>query len=849
MVQTQERIYSYFDRNPQLHVLFIFDTMGVILNDLEDIEWADGYVFHVFDGAWFNTKYNIEYTWKEQRVVLLFTQEMYPHTEQQQLAFPLLDMLKANMEYKEEDYASFMQQYNLPEKFRIFIKRNITELTSSKVSSILNGYISAETFSEDVACRGILSYYLNSAKLYDWDQILVRLTILETEAEEKKRGELNSKIKKSPDVKKAIDSKLLGLISPAISSEGNYKPSVKDFACTLKYNSITQLLSISKTDNYKDYKVTNAMTLDQLNKVYEFGTHDRMLSDKFVSALNELASLIKEEEIIKSYGIDAQYFYLTDSLCWPILKELMETKLLADPAIVNERMRELSLKMPSEHTIQVVVKFIENVALYYDKVRTLGTLKLNTPEDYIRKYLNEFYLVDMFYRHALESYHSLITKPNPIEQTISSIKQQLDQDYAKAANVFNLEWMTCVMERGQAFNGLSLSKQQNFYSLESDTTTKQVVIISDALRYEVANELMMELSKEKHVATLGAYMASLPTETKYCKPSLLPHHSLDLLGTDMAVDGQVLNTLDLRTAHVNKYREGAICVRFEQVMNGDVKQMRELFKKPLVYIFHDTIDEASHSQNPFEVIGACRKAIEQLTVLISRLHASWNVTNVTLTSDHGFIYNDMVFEDKDKHSITDSTFEKKTRYYLTENSAPVEGVAKMQVETVSGMKTTAPTYVAVPMGTNRFAASGGYSFAHGGASLQEMIIPVIKSVRKKVDKTEKVGVALMNHNLSMVSSRLKFQIIQSEAVSMNVVERKIVCIIYNGDDPVTEPKELTLNSADAVNLNNRVFELTMNLNKSVSASMLQLRIYDNDDLLNPIIKEAVKNNTMIEQDF
>lgn len=849
MVQTQERIYSYFDRNPQLHVLFIFDTMGVILNDLEDIEWADGYVFHVFDGAWFNTKYNIEFTWKEKRVILLFTQEMYPHTEQQQLAFPLLDMLKANMEYKEEDYASFMQQYNLPEKFRIFIKRNIAELTSSKVSSILNGYISAETFSEDVACRGILSYYLNSAKLYEWDQILVRLTILETEGEEKKRADLISKIKKSPDVKKAIDSKLLGLISPTISAEDNYKPSIKDFACTLKYNSITQLLSISKTDNYKDYKVTNAMTLDQLNKVYEFGTHDRMLSEKFVSALNELSSLIKEEEIIKNYGIDAQYFYLNDTLCWPILKELMETKLLADPAMVNERMRELSLKMPSEHTIQVVVKFIENVALYYDKVRTLGTLKLNTPEDYIRKYLNEFYLVDMFYRHALESYHSLITKPNPIEQTISSIKQQFDQDYAKAANVFNLEWMTCVMERGQAFNGLSLSQQQNFYSLESDVTTKQVVIISDALRYEVANELMMELSKEKHVATLGAYMASLPTETKYCKPSLLPHHSLELLGTDMAVDGQVLNTLDLRTSHINKYRDGAICIRYEQVMNGDTKSMRELFKKPLVYIFHDTIDEASHSQNPFEVIGACRKAIEQLTVLISRLHATWNVTNVTLTADHGFIYNDMIFEDKDKHSITDSTFEKKTRYYLTENSTPVEGVAKLQVETVSGMKTTTPTYVAVPMGTNRFAASGGYSFAHGGASLQEMIIPVIKSVRKKVDKTEKVGVALMNHNLSMVSSRLKFQIIQSEAVSMNVVERKIVCIIYNGDDPVTEPKELTLNSVDAVNLNNRVFELTMNLNKSVSASMLQLRIYDNDDLLNPIIKEAVKNNTMIEQDF
>lgn len=74
-------------------------------------------------------------------------------------------------------------------------------------------------------------------------------------------------------------------------------------------------------------------------------------------------------------------------------------------------------------------------------------------------------------------------------------------------------------------------------------------------------------------------------------------------------------------------------------------------------------------------------------------------------------------------------------------------------------------------------------------------------------------------------------------------------MIYNGDDPVTQEKEVTLNSTDATNLNNRVFEVTLNLIKSVNASMLQLRIYDVDDKLNPLVRETVKNNTMIEQDF
>lgn len=154
----------------------------------------------------------------------------------------------------------------------------------------------------------------------------------------------------------------------------------------------------------------------------------------------------------------------------------------------------------------------------------------------------------------------------------------------------------------------------------------------------------------------------------------------------MTVDGAVLATTEQRTAHLGKYREGGVCIRYEDVMNGDQTSTRELFKRPLVYIFHDTIDEASHSQSPFEVISACHKTIDQLSVLIRRLHATWNVTNVVLTADHGFLYNDMKFEDKDKHNITDASVEKKTRYYLTNSDKYVEGIVKFPLEQVSAIK-------------------------------------------------------------------------------------------------------------------------------------------------------------------
>ena len=153
----------------------------------------------------------------------------------------------------------------------------------------------------------------------------------------------------------------------------------------------------------------------------------------------------------------------------------------------------------------------------------------------------------------------------------------------------------------------------------------------------------------------------------------------------MLVDGQVLTTTEQRATHLARYKEGAVCVKYEYVMNGDQTSNRELFKRPLVYIFHDVIDENSHPQNPFEIIRSCRTAINQLVVLVKRLHATWNVTNVVVTADHGFIYNDIHFDDKDKHSINDTSTEKKTRYYLSNSEMEVEGIVKFPLEKVSGI--------------------------------------------------------------------------------------------------------------------------------------------------------------------
>lgn len=833
----QDKIYNYFERNPRLHVLFVFDPFGELEVEFREWTWKDGYKYVPFDGGWFKTKYAIEHDWKDEKVILLFRQNNPMGNQQSMLEFPLMDVLAANMDLKVDDYAAFIQQYHILPTMATFVQSHITELQQAKVTKILGPYYNSTEFTMDVANRGLLSAYLGADKLLDWNLIVIKLI---TQDANSGLASLNAKLQRNKATRDALNTKMDDIFGVTYDIMSINK--MQKVAECLKYNIITQSLSVNTfKDEYHKYKVESAYSLQQMNSMWEYPLN-KVQRKQFEDAVFKLAEGIREEEIIKCYGVDANYYKITTTMAVPIVLELLR-KAPEDSTVIFEKVRELGMKISEDSPVQPIVTFTGNIANYYKCASEMETLCLNTPKDYLEKYQTSFYLIDTYYRHILESFKAL-DKSTEQYDTYHQAKVDADRHYATLTNNLNLEWVKCLLAKGTKLNQMHEYKaQQNFYRDNRNKDVKQVVIISDALRYEVAKELLGELAKEKHVATLDCNIAMLPTETKFCKRALFPHGKLELKGADMLVDGADLASKEQRSDFLNGYVNGATCVNFEEVEGNNMHTNRELFKKPLVYVFHNTIDEAGHNG---DIIDACRKSIQQLSKLVKSLHATFNVANVIVTSDHGFLYNDIEFEEKDKQTITEEVIEKKTRYYLTRSDEEVRGVAKFRLSDVSGMRED--VFVAVPTGTNRFAATGGYQFAHGGAALQEIIVPVIYSKLKKDDTKEKTRVLLMNKNLSMVSSRVKFQLIQSDAVSMEVQGRTIVCGIYNNDELLTAEKEIVMDSSDS-NAQNRLFDVELTLNKPTDASILQLKIYDVDDDLNPLIKETVKNNTLIEQDF
>lgn len=842
-MSVQDNIYRYFDSNPGLRVLFVFNPL--IKVELTNAEWKEGYHAVAFDGGWFKTKYALENEWKELKTILLF--DFISPADAG--IFPLMDVLAANMEYKAESYEAFLQQHRLNvNEFGAYIQRHIGELQLQKFDKILHDYYTPETFSINIANRGFITGYLSENKLMEWEDIVIRLFTLSLPGEEKKENSFYTALNKNKDAKDALDRELHKIFNVTYDPNSTYK--MKCVAESMMYNAITQSLAVENADNYKKYKIHNAIQLDYINKLLSYGLNQpKVKRDKFIEALNFLSADIKVEEIVKVYGIDALYFYMPDELCLQIINRALETVTTGDAECIRERMQELRMKQEGNELLIPMIDYAAILADFYHMYRNISTYVLNSPEEYVSNYMSSYYLLDNYYRKSLEIFTNL-----PAEfchsGLVTKVKHLLDVDYANFCNTINREWNRCWLEKGGRQNLFGTKRQQDIYSNERKTNVKQVFIVSDALRYEVATDLYNELAKEKHIAQMDYAIAMLPTETKYTKTALLPHRVLSFQDSEMAVDGKVLRTNEQRSEHLNNYVDGALCIDYADWEKKSLDEKRELCKRPLIYIFHNTIDRDGHDAGAYELTRACTTAVSQLSKLIKSLHASVNVTSVVLTSDHGFLYNDMDFEEKDKQCVTEENIERKTRYYLTSSKDSITNVDKFYLRDVSEMDGN--MIVAVPSGTNRFnAPGGGYSFTHGGASLQEMIIPVIRSRQKRVDKTGKVGVTLISRDLRMVSSRLKFQIIQSEAVSMEIQERTIICAVYDNDRQVTAFKEIKLSSTDNVNPANRIFDVELVLNTSTHSNLLQLRIYDkNDDsFLNPLVKESVKNNTIIEQDF
>lgn len=420
-------------------------------------------------------------------------------------------------------------------------------------------------------------------------------------------------------------------------------------------------------------------------------------------------------------------------------------------------------------------------------LQLLPTINLDfkTLEDGIRNYSSNWYKVDQLYRKVIY-YNNRARKELNVDLSylIDYIEGHYDNSYLlKLGN----SWQEKLNDNNKwHYDGVT--KQNRFYSnyVSKFITSKKkvVVIISDAMRYEIGQELWGKVIREnRYDATIDHQISMLPSYTQLGMAALLPNNN-DIKIVDngrVIIDGMNTSGTENRDKIIKKQLSGeGAAISADDFRNLDRQASREFVKNnKVIYIYHDLIDDAGHSSS--RVFDAANDTISDLLSLINHLTNKSNVNNIIVTSDHGFIYQNRSLDDSDYIGVPvdkENVLYSDRRFLIGNNLPDNPSLTKYSSNDVGLM---GELEIQIPKSINRIRKQGGGSqFVHGGSSLQEIIVPVVTINKKRADDISKVEVQILGSGSSIITTRqLGVELYQEQAVGGKNKPREVRLTLYS----------------------------------------------------------------------
>lgn len=399
----------------------------------------------------------------------------------------------------------------------------------------------------------------------------------------------------------------------------------------------------------------------------------------------------------------------------------------------------------------------------------------------VDKYRDVDYQIDSAYRRFYLAYDQLAdtTDFEPLRELVEKIY----------TNEFLAEllpkWNVGIMD-DDVFTNIPM--QIDFFSRYiRNVKDRVVVIISDALRFEVGQELFKRMQDAPKCvsAKLEVQLGVLPSYTKLGMAALLPHKSLTL--TDdyrVLVDNVSCDSLTAREKVLQSYVPNSVCVQFDDIKAFKQKELREIVTgKQVIYIYHNQIDARGDKLNTEnEVFSACQEAIKEIIDIIHRIAVGANTIHFVVTADHGFIYKRDKLSESDKvDSINDKGAFVNRRFIVFPEPVVDDGIVNMGLGRI--LRNNDTKVVSFPVSSNVFkVAGGGQNYVHGGSSPQEMLVPVIDiRMEKGHVETKNAEIALISTVQKITNKITILEFIQSEPVS-DIVKAATYKIFFVSED-------------------------------------------------------------------
>lgn len=526
----------------------------------------------------------------------------------------------------------------------------------------------------------------------------------------------------------------------------------------------------------------------------------RLFEGGFETLSTECAEVLGIEQDLSKRDfrelIELDYFRLIDQ---KIISDLVRavadrTASSGDVAIWIRQRRQGHWYSDYQHLYEAV-----DYAAQFIHALSDAKLDMDNLAEGVQRYGRFWYRLDQLYRKF--TYH---VRKSGQASLMGSLTDQVENLYSNNYLLKLGDRFQTFVDTASKWEAFPVHGQKEFFEhwvepfLRKDN--KVCVIISDAMRYEIGDELLSLIRQEdRYSAELEPALSMLPSYTQLGMAALLPNKVLAIADNEtgtVLVDGQSSQGTTNRIKILGQaiIQRATACKADElMAMKGD--DCRALVRDhDVIYVYHNRIDATGDKRESEErVFEAVEESLQELIRLIKKLTGA-NANNLLVTSDHGFIYQNRAIEESDFSGV-DAEGEKilfrDRRFVLGRGLANTSSLHKFTSEQLG---LAGEVEVQIPKSINRLRLKGsGSRFVHGGASLQEVVIPVLKINKKRQSDVTAVEVDILRGASSVITSgQLAVTVYQAGPVTEKIQSRVLRAGIYTeSGDLISDSHDLT----------------------------------------------------------
>lgn len=745
--QIEEKLNQRFPDYGRRRIIFWFDPNQDFLEEIDSLVIQNAKIYHLENDAQFKAKRLLEFEDTESNYLVYAPFTRWDDKDEDS---HLLSVLKYSEEFSANRLAIVMSELAIPLKF---------QQTVEKYSSFFNAKDRIKSLGEFSTTMTI-----NRSETLELMMMAVLLKSKSIRLNDLLREVLKSFTEGNPNPLTEFDKfHLTTSFWTLIQSKYGYsdrQPTLEKLTICLFLNYFYYQIDQEMAQKYKAFEVihlrTNIITfMDQYMNDTRYIESFNQLSEKVYKAIdgNELLDSVKIDHLIEADVFSEIHKKILAFYAERLTASDTTTKIAGQSIFdyLNQR-EKMHFASDYNHEYQLLKH------AYYLVDANRFSLPMNT-DNLLAQYEREMYWVDTHYR-------KFIWNSDRIEesQNYEQLRRLVEANYAKFLDQTGQIW-------NQSFDFEDRPSIRNFYNkVVTNRSTKTVVVISDAFRYELGMNLDRKFAREKKYTTkMQSFLSVLPSVTEFGKAALLPNHQLTYTDkTEVLVDGKKTNGLTNRRAILQQRDANAAALNYDDVVKMTKSEIREALNgKSIIYIYHDQVDRTGDHGNESQVFDASESAINEIFRLINRLHNDVSIYRFIVTADHGFLYRRSVMSEAEKIENPSQNEQDRVerRFIISDEEYDVVGTKTFSLGESLGNDDTRK--ICVPITSSIFKkAGGGQNYVHGGSSVQEMLVPVLEiTAAKGSSAKEPVAIELMTSNRRITGLSTTLEFYQKNAVN------------------------------------------------------------------------------------